>query len=745
MEKTVRACIITLLLRLAAILGPGGGSFAGECLPDTIASLAAEYAKAQTDSAKIGYLIQLSFLYNDMLSDRARSDSLAGLAIRLAGRSGQPRLAMLAYIGFLESVSPESRDDKSPEYAGKALTICRSQGDLAMQWRIYALLSAISSRRYDADHACSYAQGALAIARVLKNEGLIAESYLLIGNCYESGNRKTEAFKNYLVALDIAGNTGDRERIRKCLSRLSVFCREAMLFDEAVEFRNKEIRIVRETLPVDSAALMWSRHELHLIALRQKSDVLSGDSVRSVIDFAVRTCNIRLKTLEFIVYRQYLLEMNRMDLLHDFYARDYPAEYERMASGDPEMYFRLKAYFMELEGFADSADACFSRAERLIASGPGRRPMYRANFLNRYGQFLARHGRSAEAIGKFTRAYDISENARFFGKYEYMLTAARNLETLYRQTGDYKEAWFYAAAGRWISDSISSISNTSKLMAEAIRQERLQKDAAAERDRQKIRQGRTQRNMLAGGVAFLVIITLLIYRNYRNQKRLNALLDKAKMQSDQLLHNILPHETAEELKATGRAKAKRFDEVTVMFTDFKDFTQASERMSAEELVDEINFYFSEFDRIISRHNIEKIKIIGDSYMCAGGLPVANNTHAADVVAAAVELQEFMISQQGERKAGGRPWFELRIGIHTGPVVAGIVGLKKFAYDIWGDTVNTASRMENAGEPNRVNISGATWEKVKDRFRCTYRGKVHAKHKGLIDMYFVDSPRPSLPL
>ena len=204
-----------------------------------------------------------------------------------------------------------------------------------------------------------------------------------------------------------------------------------------------------------------------------------------------------------------------------------------------------------------------------------------------------------------------------------------------------------------------------------------------------------------------------------------------------LLLNILPYDTAEELKSKGRASAKRFDQVTVMFTDFKNFTQASERMSAEELVNEINFYYSEFDNIISRHNIEKIKIIGDSYMCAGGLPVANDSHAHDVVQAAIDLQEFMIAQRDERSEKGKPFFELRIGIHTGPVVAGIVGLKKFAYDIWGDTVNTASRMENTGEPNKINISGETFERVKDRFCCIYRGKVAAKHKGEIDMYFVE--------
>jgi class 3 adenylate cyclase len=154
-------------------------------------------------------------------------------------------------------------------------------------------------------------------------------------------------------------------------------------------------------------------------------------------------------------------------------------------------------------------------------------------------------------------------------------------------------------------------------------------------------------------------------------------------------------------------------------------------------VKEINACYSAFDRIISRHNIEKIKTMGDAYMCAGGLPVNNETHPADVVLAAMEMQTFMADHMAERKRLGLPFFEIRFGIHTGPVVAGIVGIKKFAYDIWGDTVNTASRMESSGETGRINISGATYELVKDRFRCTYRGKIPAKNKGEIDMYFVE--------
>jgi len=214
-------------------------------------------------------------------------------------------------------------------------------------------------------------------------------------------------------------------------------------------------------------------------------------------------------------------------------------------------------------------------------------------------------------------------------------------------------------------------------------------------------------------------------------------IEKEKQISENLLLNILPAEVAEELKAKGSADAKQFDEVTVLFTDFKDFTRLSEKMSAKELVEEINTCFVFFDRIIESHGVEKIKTIGDSYMCAGGLPVANKTHAVDVVSAALEIKNFILDRVAEQTSLGREPFQVRIGVHTGPVVAGIVGVKKFAYDIWGDTVNTASRMESSGEAGKVNISNSTYELIKDNFICTARGKVIAKNKGEMEMYFVD--------
>ncbi|MCD4665692.1 MAG: tetratricopeptide repeat protein [Bacteroidales bacterium] len=262
---------------------------------------------------------------------------------------------------------------------------------------------------------------------------------------------------------------------------------------------------------------------------------------------------------------------------------------------------------------------------------------------------------------------------------------------------------------------------------------------------------KTRNKFLFGISALALLIMYLVYRGLRFAKKTNKILvkqnneierqrdeiDHERKRSDKLLLNILPEETAEELKEKGAATPKHYEMVSVLFTDFVGFTNIAEKLTPQELVKELDKCFLEFDKIIDRHNLEKIKTIGDAYMCAGGIPVANATNPYDIVHAGLEIKKFMEKLKSEKEAVGEKFWELRIGIHTGQVIAGVVGKNKFAYDIWGDAVNTASRMESSGVPGKVNISGETYELVKDKFSCTYRGKVKAKNKGEIDMYIVE--------
>ncbi len=213
-------------------------------------------------------------------------------------------------------------------------------------------------------------------------------------------------------------------------------------------------------------------------------------------------------------------------------------------------------------------------------------------------------------------------------------------------------------------------------------------------------------------------------------------IEEERQKSDRLLLNILPDEVAQELRTRGYATPRFYEAATVLFTDFLNFTRLSEHMSPGQLIDELNECFLGFDEICDKYGLEKIKTIGDAYMCAGGLPVPNETHPVDAVQAALEMIGWL--ERRNREHPNAVFREMRIGIHTGPVVAGVVGKNKFAYDIWGDAVNLASRMEELGEPGRVNISGSTCEAVKHIFICSYRGKKEVHNKGLVDMYFIET-------
>ncbi len=246
--------------------------------------------------------------------------------------------------------------------------------------------------------------------------------------------------------------------------------------------------------------------------------------------------------------------------------------------------------------------------------------------------------------------------------------------------------------------------------------------------------------LLAGQMA-VSIENALFYSELENKvkERTNE-LEIEKKKSDDLLLNILPEDVANELKQTGRTKPRSYEIATVMFTDFENFTSKSENLSPEELVNIIDTCFTKFDSIISKYKMEKIKTIGDAYLCVSGVPDAKSHNAANAVAAAIEIIEAI--KELRSNGNENDYFDIRIGIHTGPLVAGVVGDKKFAFDIWGDTVNTASRMEQNSEANKINISRTTYDLVKDKYQCIYRGKRAAKNKGKIEMYFVEK-QPSV--
>ncbi len=314
--------------------------------------------------------------------------------------------------------------------------------------------------------------------------------------------------------------------------------------------------------------------------------------------------------------------------------------------------------------------------------------------------------------------------------------ACQCLYKSFKGLGQSKPALAYHEKMTTFDDSLHSVATTKKLqqiefqklmLADSLdfAKQQAEKDLAIEKQQANISRQRIGLASTGGGVLLLVALAFSIY--------------KGKKRADELLLNILPAEIAEELKANGKAESELIEEVTVIFTDFQGFTQLSENMDAKELVEAINELFSAFDLIMTRYGVEKIKTIGDAYMAAGGLPTPNKTHAIDVVKAALDIRDVVEDYKQRKMQENQPYFEIRIGMHTGHVVAGIVGVKKYSYDIWGDTVNIANRMESNCEVGKVNVSEKTYEMLKDEPGLTFinRGKIEVKGKGEIEMWYVN--------
>jgi adenylate cyclase len=321
----------------------------------------------------------------------------------------------------------------------------------------------------------------------------------------------------------------------------------------------------------------------------------------------------------------------------------------------------------------------------------------------------------------------------------YFLEAAGNLHQAYALTGNMTDAYETLLKWQIVSDSISSAKIMQRISNQKAQydfdKEMMEEKAKQELDKEITSQEMRRQKLLiivfVVGFIGVLIVSVIIFRQ-------RIKISKEKAQSEKLLLNILPEDVAQDLKVNGKAEAKSFSEVSILFTDFKEFTQKASKMNPVELVSVINTYFEAFDYICEKYDIEKIKTIGDAYMAVGGLTEHSEDSVERTVLAAIEMQEFITSLQGENKANGEHVFEMRVGIHTGPVVAGIVGVKKFQYDVWGDTVNTASRMETECDIGKVNISGDTYKLIKNNplFAFDKRGKVRAKGKGEMDMYFV---------
>ncbi|MEP7268354.1 MAG: adenylate/guanylate cyclase domain-containing protein [Saprospiraceae bacterium] len=333
-------------------------------------------------------------------------------------------------------------------------------------------------------------------------------------------------------------------------------------------------------------------------------------------------------------------------------------------------------------------------------------------------------GNTKKAMDYATRSLNLAEK---YNLKEQISDASNKLSELYFKSGNTSQSLIFYKKYIAYKDSVNDI-RTVRKMAD------LRTDFEVSQKQTEVdllnKEKQNQRTILTSLFIILVLVTTLLgtlFWYFRN-------IAKEKKRSENLLLNILPEQTAKELKLNGKVEATKFEVVTVLFTDFVEFSKLAEQIQPEQLVKSLDYYFRKFDQITTSYGLEKIKTIGDSYMCAGGLPTPNKTHAKDVIRAAMEIIAFINEEFTKENEIHK--FDVRIGINSGPVVAGIVGIKKWQYDIWGDTVNIASRLESKSLPGKINISETTYLEIKDEFKCEYRGEFEVKNRGHIKMYFL---------
>ncbi len=537
-------------------------------------------------------------------------------------------------------------------------------------------------------------QNSMAVFDSLSNKVGIANILSNLGATYFNAGDDIKAIDFYLRSLRISEEVNDKLRIGTALNNIGgVYNNKLATVDKGLEYFLKALPIFKEIDYRDGMATV-SMNVGEIYYLKKKQ-----------YDSAIH-------------YFEYSLA-----IFDESIDATFPLTFLGEIYGQRKDFGRAYAYHNKAIKIAESVDAKLELVQSIIG----------------LAKTQSNDGELNQSIASYQRAQKLAEEA---AARKELKDIYEGLSDLYARNGDYKKAYGYDTLLSVIKDSLYNNDNVTKIQLLQFNFDIKKKEDEIDlltKD-QALKSVTIQRqrvvNYAAGITGFLLVLVLIgFYNRHRYTQKTNKIIKDERDRSKELLLNILPAETAHELETNGHAQTRFYESVTVLSADFKGFSTISRNLKPQELVAELNDYFVAFDEIVEKFNLEKIKTIGDAYMCAGGIPTTNETHPFNAVEAGLAMQDFMTNRNIERKANGlEPW-DLRIGIHIGPIVAGVVGKKKYAYDIWGDTVNIASRMESSSEGGRVNISSSLYDIVNDRYQCHYRGKIFAKNIGEIDMYF----------
>ncbi|MCB0699031.1 MAG: hypothetical protein H6551_10255 [Chitinophagales bacterium] len=633
--------------------------------------------------------------------------------------------------------------DTAKLYAKKAIELAERKNRSAGLAYGYKAIANIYLSLDKNDSAIYY--GKKAIEYIKDNEGLPNQQsiYYTLGGAYINSDEFAESRKYYLKALAIAEKRDDNMAQMDLLNRVAGTYLNENKFEAALEYAFKTVRLGLETNNEDKVVLAY----YNISGIYSQIDDLEKEKV-----YALKTLEGTLKS------GSKPLLMRAYESLGDILGNE--------KKTDSAIYYYEKALDLARElqrndamltiysslGIVLMNDSQFERAlnifEKLLNESRQAGEDYYEAWANRLIGMAYLHQSTENSANPGLSNNDkqnIRKSIPYFNKsliyfeeikdnYSLSITYEQ-LSQAYYILGDYKQAYSSYVKFKTHSDSLTSVEQSkaiAELEAKANYDRKYIADSIQNAEAQKIVELKLQRQrtMTYSGIGAAILLLAFSIFIFRNNKKLG--IEKEK--SETLLHNILPEEIADELKDRGATTAQHFDQVTVLFTDFVNFTTAGERMGSQGLVEELHECFKAFDEIMEKYGIEKIKTIGDAYLAVCGLPTSDEQHAEKIVTAAQEIRAFMLQR---REQLGDKTFEVRIGVHSGSVVAGIVGVKKFAYDIWGDTVNTAARMEQNSEAGKINISQTTYELVQNKFTCTYRGELEAKNKGKLKMYFVE--------
>ncbi|MCB0519317.1 MAG: tetratricopeptide repeat protein [Saprospiraceae bacterium] len=703
---------------MAAALGMWPGAVFSQKVISSTDSLLQLLSKALPDSNKVNLLNELAWQLKLEDYDRAviYLDSALGLSRKLGFKIGEGNA--LNFRGVVEDIHGNS--DAAVQFFEKALAIRKAIGDKKGVASLYNNIGNVNENQGDYPAALANYQQSLRLREELGDTVRMMNLYYNIGNLHEAMGNYIEALDYIFQYLEAAEKRKDEEGVANAWNIIGNIKIEVDRFEEAYDAFEKSLDLHRKlgndwqiaTVLINKAVLNDAIAED-----RMEANEL-GDTVLNLFGEAISLQKEALQIREKLgdvkgqsdIYNNigYILKN-----LGSFYKTRKELSAANKTWQEAEEYLFRSLEFRQKDGNKKGI----------------------AEVYNGISDVRRRQKRYEEALDYTQKYYAI---AKEINDEKYQQNALKDLARIHYNLGRYKLAYEYREQydelryARFNQERIKTVErreavytdNKKKFEIERQQHELRLRDAQLEN-------AATIRNSLLGGGALLLLLAGVLFNR-------NKVIRSEKQRSENLLLNILPAQTAEELKKFGRAKARSYEAVTVLFTDFQSFTTIAEKTSPEVLVAQLDKCFQAFDDIISKYGIEKIKTIGDAYLCASGLPVPNTIHAEVVVSAAIEMQAFMENFRGAQQSDGHSPFYCRIGIHTGPVVAGVVGKKKFAYDIWGDTVNVAARMEQSSEANRVNISQRTYELVKSKFRCTHRGKIRAKNKGEMDMYFVEA-------